>query len=277
MMKFRHSIAILGLGIICSYQNSHAQILENIGKKIEKKAEKKIAEVLEDDTEKVADESPKSNHSSTTGPFKNIPLTTYDFKTESEIVFFDDFSKETPGAMASRWTSNGTGAIARVNGFEGQWLKLYTENTYKIKELVRIPENCTLEFDLLTLADSKDGITIDFGFDHQKGVSKHYYLAYRNPVNIEASYRFDQFKFTSKEVNPNKSSEIEADMSYFVNDIMKVKIRLQGDRMTVYIDKYKVLDTEMADPVTKKYFYLAVENKKNQADIYLGNVKIAQL
>ncbi|MGV3762830.1 hypothetical protein [Parapedobacter sp.] len=276
-MRKIYITVLLGVGMLCFYPSAQAQILKKVSKKIERKAEQEIDKALEGDT-KVADKDvQETKQPSATGPFKNLPVMAYDFQSGAETVFFDDFSGETPGAMASRWTCNGTGTVATIDGFDGQWLRLYNENTYKIKELVRIPENFTLEFDLLTLADSKDGITIDFGFDHQKGVGKYYYLAYRNPVNVEAAFRFDQFTFTSNEVDPAKKSEIDTDMSFFVNDVMKVKIRVQGDRMSAYIGQYKVLDTEMVDPMTKKYFYIAVENKDNRGEIYLGNVKISGL
>lgn len=260
------------------YSSAQAQILKKIGKKIEQKAERAIDKALEDDTEAVGNDGvQKTKQQSSTGPFKNIPVMPYDFKAGTKTVFFDDFSEEIPGAMASKWTSNGTGTIAMVDGFEGHWLKLYHKNTYKIKDLIRIPQNFTLEFDVLTIADSKDGMRINFGFDHEKGVGKYNPLAYRNPVNIETAFRFDLFKFTSNEVHPAKKSEIKTNMSFFVNDVMKVKIRVHGDRMSAYIDQYKVLDTEMVDPMTKKYFYIAVENKDNRGGIYLGNVKITEL
>ena len=75
------------------------------------------------------------------------------------------------------------------------------------------------------------------------------------------------------EVNPAKKSEVKTDMSYFVNYVMKVKIRVQGDRMSACIGQYKVLGTEMVE----KYFYIAVENKDNRGEIYLGTVKITEL
>lgn len=276
MKKFYVSL-LLGIGMMCSYSSTQAQILKNIGKKIEKKVERAVDKTISHES-KTSDKDSKNNkQQSVTGPFKNIPAMSYDFKAGSKILFFDDFSEENPGAMASKWTSNGNGEIAVAEGFDGQWLKLYHKNTYKIKELVRIPENFTLEFDLLTLADNKDGIRINFGFEHQKGVSKYNPLANQNPINFEASYRFDEFRITSKEVHPDKRSEIKSDMSYFVNDVMKVKIRVQADRMSAYIGEYKILDTEMVDPLTKKYFYIGVENKNNLGDIYLGNVKITEL
>lgn len=276
-MKKVYVSMLLGIGMFCFCSNAQAQILKKIGKKIEQKAERAVDKVLEGDKKAVDKDTQNTKQQSSTGPFKDIPAMAYDFKEGSQTLFFDDFSEETIGSMASRWTSNGTGTIAKVDGFDGQWLKLYDKNTYKIKDLVRIPQNFTLEFDVVTIADNKDGLRINFGFDHEKGVGKYNPLAYRNPINIEADFRFNLFKFTSNEAYPAKKSEIKTAMSFFVNDVMKVQIRVQGERMSAYIGQYKVLDTEMVDPMSKKYFYIAVGNKDNRGEIYLGNIQITEL
>lgn len=261
---------------------SEAQLLKKLKKKLEKKAGETVEKQVDKTVDGVfgeesEDSTSPSSSSKSMGPFKDLPQMTYDFARGNETIFFDNFSEEAIGGMASRWTSNGTGAVETVPGAEGKWLKLFDENTYKIKELVHIPENFTLEFDILTRAESNNGISLDFGFDYKKGVGRHYFLADGNPINIEASYHFNSFEFTSKEVYPKKKSDIEANMSYFVNNVMKVKIRVDNNRMRAYIDEYKVLDTEMTDPKTKKYFYLAANNEKNRAGIYLGNFRITKL
>lgn len=285
-MKFKATYLGMMLLPLLFTLPAEAQLLKGLGKKLEKKTEEIAGKAIDriGNNEKTApdkgdDENAGTNSSKSrgTGPFEDIPLLKNDFARGSKAVFFDDFSTETVGEMAARWTSNGMGTVSEVQGVGGKWLKLYHENTYKIKELVRIPENFTLEFDLLTLADSKDGLVVDFGFDDEKGISKHFYLADRNPINIEASYRFDSFEFTSNELQPTKRSKIKANMSYFVNDIMKVKISVAGDRMKAYIDEYKVLDTEMVNPITKKYFYIAVQNEKNAAEVYVSNFIINEL
>ena len=256
---------------------TQAQLLNKIGKKLEKKAEEIIDNNKTGSKTSTSNEPVTKSSGTQTGPFQNIPALENDFTRGSEEIFFDSFEDDIIGKMGSKWTSNGTGAVQQVEGFEGKWLKLFDANTYKIKELIRIPENFTIEFDLLTLSSTKNNFAIDFGFDYQRGVGKHYYLADRNPVNVEASYRFNRFSFKSNEYSPTKVSEIEANMSYFVNDVMKVKLMVEGDRMSAYINEYKILDTEMIDPMTKKYFYLAVENDKNEAGVFIKNVRINKL
>lgn len=262
-----------------SYYVSEAQTLRNIGKRLGQKAEQFIDKKVDDisNSTSSSNSSPVTNPSSQNGPFENLQGLKYDYLRGTEVIFEDDFSADEVGAMAKRWTSNGRGSVSEVSIAAGKWFQLFDGNTYKIKDLVRIPENFTIEFDVLALSDQKHEFRLDFGFDYQKGVGKHYYLAQHNPLNINASYWFNRFEFNSKEVTPNKNSSVDANMSYFVNDIMKVKIRVEGDRMHTYINEYKILDTEMVDPITKKYFYLAFNNDDKTGEIYISNFRIDKI
>lgn len=285
-------ILLLGLGLI-GPMDVTAQLLKRVQNRVEsrleREADKAMDRMLDGEVEErsatsngnvsvqsgSAASSGSGSASNGQGPFKALPPMAYDFVQGTEVVFADDFKNETVGGMARHWTSNGTGAVEMVDG--EKWLRLFDKNTYKIKDLVRIPENFTLEFDLMTRAENKNNLDVSFGFDYEKGVGEHKFLTDRNPVNVRASYHFDEFTFTSKEVEPNKKSEIKANMAYFVNGTMKVKIRVDGNRMRAYIDDYKVLDTEMINPMTRKYFYIAVMTDRNAAGVYLGNFRIAKV
>lgn len=256
-----------------------AQTLKGIGKKIGKKVESVINNTIEEG-EKTSSSSTgptKTSNPSKYGPFEDLQGMKDDFQRGTERVFYDDFSKDAVGEMAQRWTSNGRGEVNTVEGIEGQWLQLFDGNTYKIKELIRIPEDFTLEFDVLSFSEHKHEFALDFGFDYEKGVGKHYYVAEENPVNIRASYRFNYFQFNSKETSPKKESMVKANMSTFVNDIMKVKIRVEGRRMRTYINDYKILDTEMTDPSIKKYFYLALNSDDKSGSVYVSNFRIDKI
>lgn len=278
----RNVLTTLTIALLIAFStDAEAQLLKNLGKKLEQKAETIIDKTLEstsNSSSTTADRSaPQGTKSKSVGPFQNLSKMDYDYVRGTEVIFADDFSKDNIGSMAQHWTSNGRGTVSTVSFAKGQWLELFNRNTYKIKDLVRIPENFTLEFDLLTTSDGKHEFEVDFGFDYEKGVSKHNYLAYQNPVNIQASYQFNYFDITSKEVQPDKKSEVKANMSYFVNDIMKVKIAVLGNMMTTYINDFKVLDTEMIDPETKKYFYIGLNSNDPTAKVYISNVRIDKL
>ncbi len=274
-MRNWKSTFVLMVGCVTLSFNAQSQILKRIGKQLEDKAGKMVDKAINKPS--TSNTQQQSNSAINNGePFKNITQSPKGFTAGTQVIFADDFSKDVNGSMAKKWTSNGTGTVEAVRGRTGNWLKLYDDNTYKIKELLQLPERFTLEFDLLTFAETKNDFEVSFGFDHQKGVSGHYFLPARNPINVNASYRFNRFEFSSKEAHPNKSSEVQANMSYFVNDVMKVKMLVDGTFMKVFINDYKVLETEMVDPKTKKYFYLAIDNDKNLNQIYLGNFKLAK-
>lgn len=272
---------ILSAFLLTSFSATEAQILKNIKKKIEKKTEETIDNILNGEAEPQSKQSDNSTSNKKTsnkvGPFQNLQVMEYDYARGEEIIFTDDFSADSLGLMASKWTSNGNGTVRKVDIVDGKWLELFDDNTYKIKQLVKLPEAFTIEFDLLTTSDDKGKFVVDFGFDYQKGIGQHYYLAYQNPVNIQASYWFNKFDFASKEVLPKKRSEVSANMSYFINDVMKVKIKVQGDKMNVYANDFKLLDTEMIDPMTKKYFYIALNNDDPSAKVYISNFRIDKI
>lgn len=274
MFKLLFALSFFGLSFI-----GHAQILKSISKKIENKADELINNKKNKSiTESV--KSPNENGKSKTtqsGPFQESSVMSYDFVRGNQVIFEDDFAANNIGNMATKWTSNGMGRVENVSGYSGKWLRLYDDNTYKIKELVHIPENFTVEFDVVVLSDTSKEINMDFGFDYVKGVTEHYYLANRNPINVRASYWFNNFEFTSKELDGGKRSSVDANMSYFINNKMNVKISVEQDRMKTYINDYKILDTEMVNPQSKKYFYLALDNDKNPAQVYLGNFKMTKL
>jgi hypothetical protein len=279
-MKNWKSGLVLVVGCVTLSLNAHSQILKKLGKQLEEKAGKVVDKAINRPSQSSSNQDqnqPTNRESNSGGPFKNSPLLPNEFKAGTQLVFADDFSVDAKGSMAKKWTSNGTGSVETVSGMPGSWLKLYDDNTYKIKELVHIPDRFTVEFDLLTYAETKNDFAVSFGFDYQKGVGAHYFLPYKNPINVNASYRFNRFEFSSNEAQPNKNSEVQANMSYFVNDVMKVKMLVDGTLMKVFVNDYKVLDTEMVDPKTKKYFYLAVDNDKNINSIYLGNFKMTKL
>lgn len=280
------SFFILLVALCIGSTSVEAQILRNVKKKIEKKAEQVVDRTLDNmgkerDSNDTANPPSNSRANSSTassaqqaGPFKNLAPMAYDFERGANLIFADDFARDDDGRMASRWTSNGTGTVSEVEGMPGKWLQLFDKNTYKIKELYRLPKDFTLEFDVLTFCGTEPKFDLSFGFDYQSGVGNHYFLPARNPINIRASYRFNRFEITSNEWDPYKASEIEANMSFFVNDVMKVKLVVQGERMHAYVNETKILDTEMLDVNSRKYFYLALNSDAPQARVYISNVLI---
>jgi outer membrane protein OmpA-like peptidoglycan-associated protein len=73
----------------------------------------------------------------------------FDFVPGEKIIGFEDFSQEAVGDFPARWNTNAAGEIVTVAGRPGRWLKL-TRAGFFIPELTpSLPDNFTLEFDVL--------------------------------------------------------------------------------------------------------------------------------
>ena len=266
-MKNQSKAIALLLNFAVVIPHMHAQILKNIGQEIEKHAER----ALENINSTISTDSPSTQ----TTPFKNITSKSTEFIKGNTIIFQDNFEADRLGEMASKWVTNGTGNVVEVAGVPGKWLQLHDMNTYKIKNLYKLPESYTIEYDVLTLVENKNNLQLSVGFDYQKGVDKHYFLPQRNPINFKTSFRFNRLEFISQEVENKKESQVEGNLSSFVNDIMKVRVMVNHNIMKVFVNDYKVLDTEMVNPSSRKYIYFALDNEQDQGKIYISNIHIA--
>jgi outer membrane protein OmpA-like peptidoglycan-associated protein len=75
----------------------------------------------------------------------------FDFVPGDELLFFDDFSQDFIGDFPSKWNTNGSGELVKINNSSNKWLELISgSNTLYIPDITNLPEEFTLEFDILT-------------------------------------------------------------------------------------------------------------------------------
>ena len=65
------------------------------------------------------------------------------------MVGFEDFSQDSIGDFPAKWNTNAAGEIVTVAGKPGRWLKLTRAGTFIPELTPTLPDNFTLEFDLL--------------------------------------------------------------------------------------------------------------------------------
>ena len=75
----------------------------------------------------------------------------FDFVPGDKILFYDDFSQDFVGDFPSKWNTNGSGEVVKINNAEGNWFELQpSHSTFYIPDLKDLPEDYTIEFDILT-------------------------------------------------------------------------------------------------------------------------------
>ena len=100
--------------------------------------------------------SNNNNQRDTDQPVASIKAySKYDFVPGEKVLAYDDFSKDGVGDFPVQWTTNASGEIMMVDNHPGKWLNISKEGYYIPKFIKSLPDNFTLEYDLLFLPPEK--------------------------------------------------------------------------------------------------------------------------
>lgn len=75
----------------------------------------------------------------------------YDFIPGEKVMFFDDFSQDAVGDFPALWNTNGSAEVVTTNLFPGNWMKFITQNCIWTDELLKLPDNYTIEYDVIPI------------------------------------------------------------------------------------------------------------------------------
>lgn len=184
---FLKKISLATLLILFLAPSVNAQILKRLQKSVERTVERKLEQKTEKETGKIMDsildpsqkpaskDTPSSTPQNTNedgGPSgstsssgtasqpqanKNLSdglqaYSKFDFVPGDEVLFFDDFSQDFIGDFPSKWNTNGSGEVVKINNVEGHWFEIKPSyNSFYIPEFSNLPEDYTIEFDLLAI------------------------------------------------------------------------------------------------------------------------------
>ncbi len=73
----------------------------------------------------------------------------FDFIPGEKVIFFDDFIQDNVGDFPSLWNTNGSAEVVTTNLYPGHWMKFVTRNAVWTDSLLQLPENYTIEFDVI--------------------------------------------------------------------------------------------------------------------------------
>lgn len=73
----------------------------------------------------------------------------YDFVPGEKVIFYDDFSQEAVGDFPALWNTNGSAEVITTNLFPGKWMKFIMRECVWTDELLKLPENYTIEYDVI--------------------------------------------------------------------------------------------------------------------------------
>jgi len=80
----------------------------------------------------------------------------YDFIPGEKVIFYEDFSQDAIGDFPALWNTNGSAEVVNTNLFPGNWMKFSTDDAIWTDQLLALPENYTIEFDVVP-TNGEDG------------------------------------------------------------------------------------------------------------------------
>jgi outer membrane protein OmpA-like peptidoglycan-associated protein len=73
----------------------------------------------------------------------------FDFVPGEKVIFYEDFSQDAVGDFPALWNTNGTAEVVTTNLFPGNWMKFVMNQCVWTDELLKLPENYTIEYDII--------------------------------------------------------------------------------------------------------------------------------
>jgi outer membrane protein OmpA-like peptidoglycan-associated protein len=279
------SFLALSIGLI---QTTRAQFFDKLKKKTEekikkegeKRAEDKINEGVEkgyDEVEKQIEGEDKTEddqqnskkeeqesddvNKSTTKDNQDNPQaiinSKFDFIPGEKVIFFDDFTAESIGDFPVQWNTNGSGEIVTTNLQPGRWLKFAMSEAIWTDQLLNLPENYTIEFDVIPIKGEGNEMA-GYTFRLLKSINKNSFDYGAVPGEGGFSFTCAYFGGTSYRAYINDyngeffdlAGNCESESLYQKeNKKYHISVWVQKSRVRIYQDNIKLFDVVKAFPL----------------------------
>lgn len=208
----------------------------------------------------------------------------YDFVPGDKTLFFDDFSNDFIGDLPNKWNTNGSGNIVKFNKVEGNWFELKAGyRLYAIPDLSQLPEDYTIEFDLLTSGVSNktssgarvhvilsDANTFSNGETHYVSVSL--------PLGQYAPFNIDTYNFFNGKAGMINSG-LTADIRDEVKNQPHIAISVTKKRFRLWVNEVKYVDIPRFIEELNVLNYLKFHVyglTDGEERVFIKNVKVAE-
>ena len=247
-------------------------ILEAPGKKIRKKRGNS------EDEEYDEEEYDEEGYEEETDMASLEIYSKFDFVPGDQSLFFDDFEAEYIGDYPSKWNTNGGGEIVSTSEGAQKWYEMKSgRNIYHIPDVPKLPEEYTIEFDLLAS-----------GLDHNTASTSVLKIILSDDPGFKlGSYAYAQMSFCQytpvgfwvRSSSGGINNQVGADIREDVLNQPHISIAVNGQRFRMWVNENKVIDIPRMVPSDKRPDQLKFEliNFKNGKErLFIRNLKVAE-
>lgn len=207
----------------------------------------------------------------------------YDFVPGDKLLFFDDFARDFIGDFPSKWNTNASGEVVKI-GNKGKWFELKTGyGVFYIPDVKNLPEDFTIEFDILTKGISQQtSSTARFnvilsGDDKFKNGSDHF-AKVSIPLGQYSAFSFradNYFNRGGGAIN----TDIKADIRKAILNQPHIAISVTKKRFRLWINQTKYIDIPrfIEEINVLKFLKFHLNNLKDgEEHLYITNLKVAE-
>lgn len=237
----------------------------------------------------------ETGETKTTTPQALATYSKFDFVPGDKLIASEDFSQDAIGDFPDKWNTNGSGEIVTTNKATGRFLMTQKEVVLYPEWIKNLPDNFTLEFDLMSTdeysfysghffvgATTSKSVGKDFSqfgrFDKGKAEGLSGFEIGLHPENAGGNQGMTSFLSTSENKNIVQNNIDQNKFLVPQKPSIHVSIWRQRNRVRVYLDDKKIWDIPKALPdntsLNTIYFRNDGSNNDNDA-LYMGNLRIA--
>jgi OOP family OmpA-OmpF porin len=205
----------------------------------------------------------------------------FDFVPGERVIALEDFAQDSIGDFPAKWNTNASGEIVTIANRPGRWLKLTGKGVWVPEFLASLPENFTLEYDLLVAPNFVAADRLSTVFVELENVKEP--AAWGVAENRFHFNVYPEAPDGNSQMEPRQGGDTlglnETVVKRLAPDNMPVHLSVwrQRQRMRVYFNEVKVWDVPRAMSATAKYnaILFSLSNFDAGSEYYLGNIRMA--
>jgi outer membrane protein OmpA-like peptidoglycan-associated protein len=181
----------------------------------------------------------------------------FDFVPGEKVIFYEDFSQDAIGDFPALWNTNGSAEVVTTNLFPGHWMKFVGDVSIWTDNLLELPENYTIEFDVIPV-EGEQGEMTGYGFRLMQAINPKSYDHGAVPGKAGFFFSVEYFGRPGYRTYINSEEGNDLGLSGFkdgdqykekVNQKYHISIWAQKARIRVYQNQNKLFDLPRAYPV----------------------------
>lgn len=243
------------------------------GEKKEKKTGKQSAETSNKQN------SESNNQSSSQPSFK--AYSKFDFVSGEKITAYEDFSQDAIGDFPAKWNTNSSGEIVNFNEIDGHWFSFANSGIYYPEFVNELPENFTMEFDMIAsdLSEMQSGLVVFFPEFKSRNLKFDYHFSNCPQAGVDIHPTVENGSTNiwvfDKSTEKIMSNESKINGVWKNGQVNRISIWRQKTRLRIYINEAKVWDIPRAFLTDVKYSVLFGTNIWD-GKVYVSNLRWAE-